>query len=156
MWILFCALVSAAEPTWAGVPLVKVESLELHDVDLSNAGSVWNASDGHQGWVKLRWHASVEDAKADFQFQATAATTIPQPLLVLAGADEAQGDGAGWVMARSRNVIVFVRSQDGQAGARAKLVLSALVPEGTAATAPVGVDPKVWDGFGRRLSDLGR
>lgn len=156
MWILMSSLLLAAEPNWAGVPLTKVAALQLQDVELSSAGSLWQASDAHQGWVKLRWYPTVDAAKVDFQFQAVAATTIPQPALVLSGADEAQGDGAAWVMARSRNVIVFVRSQDAQAATRARSVLAALQPEGTVASPAPGVDAATWDAFGRRLSDLGR
>lgn len=156
MWIVLTSMLFAAEPNWAGVPLAKVTTLNLQDVDLSKSSSAWDASDGHQGWVRLRWYPSVEAAQADFQFQATAATTIPQPALTLVGADEAQGDGAAWVMARSRNVIVSARSQDGQAATRVKAVLGALTPEGTVAAPPSTVDATQWDGFGRRLGDVGR
>lgn len=154
MWLLLSFFAFAAAPDWAGVPLSSLDHLQLADVTVADGASLWQAADGHGGWVRLRWFSSVDAAKSAFAFDAGSATTVPQATTVVSGADEARGDGAAWLEVRSRNVVVSVRAQDGAASTRMRSVLAALVPEGTTTTVPSTIDAATWDGFGRRLVDL--
>lgn len=152
--MLFVLTALAAEPRWAGVPLERLPALSLGEADLSSKWSEWQAADGAGGWVRLRWYPDEAAATEAFAFQKLAASSMVQAPLAVAGADEAVGDGANFLLLRSRNVILTLRSADAGAGLRASQLLAALRQEGSPATAPAGLDATAWDAFGRRLADL--
>jgi hypothetical protein len=126
MLALLLTLAAMAAPNWAMPTPTAISALGLETPLRSDAAESWQAADGAGGWVRLYRHPSAEAADQAYTFLLRAATTRPQPALQLPGADEAAGDGQGYVLLRSRNIIIELRSADEGAGARARGLLGAL------------------------------
>lgn len=148
LWILL-ALAWAEEPRWAGVALDALPALGLGEAELTEGVSSWQAPVVGGGFVRLVWLPTEAAAQARFAQEAQRASTLQLPALPLAGADVAAGDGVGLVVARSRNVVLVVRSLEDRAGAVAAGLLGALEAEPAGLPAPGTRDP-----YGRRAEDL--
>ena len=134
----------ASNPTWTGVPIADFPKMGLRSPSYVIGADAWQAPVIAGGYVRFTWYLEEDAAKKGFAFQSASETTVTLPPIQVAGTDEAVGD-AGFVIARSRNVVVIVRSTSSEANTVLTQVLTHLTTE---PATPGLVQGR--DGMGRR------
>ncbi len=148
-WSLLFGLAAAGEALWAGVPLASLETLGVGTPTVSHLGSSWRAPLPGGGIVDLTWYATPELALAAAQGRIHTAAQHPLPAL----GQDLWGAPGDILLARDRNVLIFVRALDGTADTALQALQAALVVDATGPdwqTRVVDGVPVAWDSCGRR------
>ncbi len=93
----------------AGIPTATLASLGITHIEPSTEAPGWQAAVAG-GWVRMAWHPDSASAHTAFLFQRIAASTRHLPDIAAAGADEAAGDPAGFLVVRRGNLIFTIRA----------------------------------------------
>jgi hypothetical protein len=118
-------------PTWAGVPLERLDDVGLGAPTLTDGEDSWRAPLPAGGYAHLWILPDEATAQKTFDWKARSAMTR-QPESLETTRDQAVGDGTNLVLLREGNVVLLVRDHGLQAGKIADRILAELV-----VTAPV-------------------